>query len=123
GAMAAWRQELWYAKNSAGGGDTVTATFTSSFAAEKAITAHEYAGTDPSAPLDGTAAAAVSGTNVATGAVTTTASNELIFGAALFQGAGSAGAGFSRRASVAGDGCRGKTGVAARGAKGRVLIK
>jgi uncharacterized repeat protein (TIGR01451 family) len=101
GAMASWRQELWYAKNTAGGSESVTATFSGSFSTEKAITAHEYAGADPTAPLDGTAAAAVSGTNVATGAVTTTASNELIFGAALFQVAGTAGAGFTQRSSIA----------------------
>ncbi len=100
--MASWRQELWYAKNLAGGsGVTVNATFSGTFSTEKSITAHEYSGADTTSPLDVTAAAAVSGSNVSTGAQTTTSPNELVFGAALFQASGSAGSGFTRRSSIA----------------------
>jgi len=102
GMMAAWRQEIWYAKNTAGAsGVSVKATFSGTFNAEKAITAHEYAGADTTAPLDQTAAAAVSGSNVSSGAKTTSSPNELIFGATLFQASGSSGSGFTRRSSIA----------------------
>jgi hypothetical protein len=102
GAMASWRQELWYAKNVVGGsGVSVKATFAGTFNAEKSITAHEYSGAHATSPLDVTAAAAVSGANVSSGAKTTTFPNELVFGAALFQASGAAGSGFTRRSSIA----------------------
>jgi chitodextrinase len=102
GPMASWRQELWYAKNLAGAsGVTVTAMFSGTFSAEKSITAHEYSGADTASPLDATAAAAVSGSNVSSGETTTTSPNELVFGAVLLQASGSAGSGFTRRSSIA----------------------
>jgi hypothetical protein len=102
GALASQRQELWYAKNLVGGaGASVTATFDGNFNADKSITAHEYTGADQMAPLDVTSAVAVSGANVSGTPATTTAANELIFGATLFQGSGSAGAGFTKRSSIA----------------------
>jgi chitodextrinase len=101
-AMASWRQELWYAKNIKGGsGASVTATFTGTFSTPKAVSAHEYSGADPTSPLDATAAAAVTASNVSSGSATTTSPNEIVFGAGLYQGAGSQGTGFTRRSSLA----------------------
>src|SRR5262249_51621527 len=102
GGMAGWRQELWYAKNVVGGSNlNVTATFSGTFNAEKSITAHEYSGIDPVAPLDGASGVATSAANASTGSVTTRFGSELIFAAGLFQGSGSAGTGFTRRSSIA----------------------
>jgi len=101
GAMAGYRQEIWYARNVTGGsGLNVTATFDASFNAEKSISAHEYSGFDAAAPLDVTAAQTSSVANASSGAVTTTSPVELIFGAALFSGCGSPGSGFSGRSSL-----------------------
>ena len=102
GTMSGWRQELWYAKNIVGGSNlVVTATFTGSFNGEKAITAHEYAGLDPSAPLDVTMSSAVYAANAASNAVTTNYATELIVGVGLFQSSGNAGSSFTRRSSIA----------------------
>jgi hypothetical protein len=104
GTMSGWRQELWYAKNSVGGsGISVTAMFTGTFNAEKSITAHEYSGLDPVSPLDATAAEATSAANASSGSVSTKFARELIFGASLFQGSGTAGIGFTQRSSIAGN--------------------
>ncbi len=101
GNMATWRQELWYAKNVTGGSSfKVTATFSGTFNAEKAISAHEYSGADTVAPLDGSSSGVGSSANATTPAVTTTASNELIFGATVL-GNATAGSGFTGRSSLA----------------------
>jgi chitodextrinase len=101
GALAGWRQELWYARNVIGGsGLNVTATFDGIFNGEKAITAHEYAGLDTVAPLDVTAAQTGSGANASSGTGTTTTASEMIFGAALMGTCGSPGSGFAGRSSL-----------------------
>jgi hypothetical protein len=86
------RQSIYYAKNIAAGGNTVTVTF-SKAAAFVDVRALEYSGLDTANPLDKMAGAVGSGTTASSGAVTTTAANELIFGAGMtiarFTGAGS----------------------------------
>src|SRR5262249_31855800 len=102
GGMAGFRQEIWYAKNVVGGSNlNVTANFAGAVSSEKSITAHEYSGLDTVAPLDVAAGSNTSGANASTAAVTTRFARELIFGAGLFQGSGSAGTGFTRRSSMA----------------------
>jgi IPT/TIG domain-containing protein len=90
------RQSIYYAKNIAAGSNTVTVTF--SAAAFVDIRVLEYSGLDTVNPLDKTAGAVGSGTSASSGAVTTTAANELIFGGGMtlakFTGAGS---GFTSR--------------------------
>src|SRR5262249_54078284 len=99
-AMSGWRVEIWYAANVAGGtGLNVTPTFDASFSAQKSITPHEYSGLDTLAPLDVTAAQAVSGSNVSSGTANA-AAGDMIFGSSLFSGCGSPGAGFSGRSSL-----------------------
>ena len=91
------RQSIYYAKNIAAGSNTVTVNF-SNAAAFVDVRILEYGGLDTATPLDKTAGAAGSGTAASSGAVTTTAANELIFGAGMtiakFTGAGS---GFTSR--------------------------
>jgi hypothetical protein len=86
------RQSIYYAKNIAAGANTVTVTF-SKAAAFVDFRVLEYSGLDTANPLDKTAGAVSSGTTASSGAVTTTAANELIFGAGMtiakFTGAGS----------------------------------
>ncbi len=91
------RQSIYYAKNIAAGANTVTVTF-SQAAVFVDVRILEYSGLDTANPLDKTAGAVGSGTTASSGAVTTTAANELIFGAGMtiskFTGAGS---GFTSR--------------------------
>jgi hypothetical protein len=86
------RQSIYYAKNIAGGSNTVTVTFNRA-AAFVDVRILEYSGLDTSSPLDATAGAADRGTSPSSGSATTTAANELIFGAGTtdnqFTGAGS----------------------------------
>ncbi len=91
------RQSIYYAKNIAAGSNTVTVTF-SQAAVFVDVRVLEYSGLDTANPLDQTAGAVGSGTTASSGAVTTTAANELIFGAGMtlakFTGAGT---GFTSR--------------------------
>jgi hypothetical protein len=85
-------QSIYYAKNIAAGSNTVTVTF-SKAAAFVDVRILEYGGLDTANPLDKSAGAVGSGTTASSGAATTTAANELIFGAGMtiakFTGAGS----------------------------------
>src|SRR5437868_6045842 len=91
------RQAIYYAKNIAAGSNTVTVSFNQAtpFVDVRIL---EYSGLDTASPLDVTAVAGGSGTSANSGAATTTAANELIFGAgytvSTFTGAG---AGFTSR--------------------------
>ena len=91
------QQSIYYAKNIAGGNNTVTVTFNQA-AAYPDVRILEYSGLSTSSPLDVTAAAVGSGSSASSGSATTTSGNELIFGAGtsdnFFSGAGS---GFTKR--------------------------
>jgi hypothetical protein len=76
------RQSIYYAKAIAAGSNTVTVTFNKA-AAFVDVRVLEYSGLDTAIPLDKAAGAAGSGTTASSGAVTTTAANELIFGAGM----------------------------------------
>ncbi len=100
GSLAAWQQEIWYANNIKGAANlTVTAVFSGIFSGEKAISAHEYQGLDPNAPLDQSASKTGVTANANCGPLTV-AAGQLVFAAALFKGMGSSGAGFSQRSSL-----------------------
>ncbi len=99
--LADWKQEIWYAKGINGGANfTVTATFTGLFNAEKAISAHEYQGADPTSPLDATQGNQGSTADASSGTALTTAANELIFGAAVFNSNGSPTLDFTQHSSL-----------------------
>ena len=99
----ALRQAIYYAKNIAGGSNTVTVTFNQA-AAFVDVRMLEYSGLDTTSPLDVTAGAAGSSASPNSGAATTTSANELIFGAGMtanhFTGGGT---GFTSRV-ITGDG-------------------
>jgi glucose/arabinose dehydrogenase len=93
-------QAIYYARNikaAAAGANTVTVRF-SAAASFADVRVTEYSGLDPLNPLDATASAAGSGTAANSGNLTTTAANELIFGAGMTTGAFTgAAAGFTTR--------------------------
>ena len=91
------RQAIYYAKNIAAGSNTVTVTFNQA-AVYPDIRILEYSGLDTSNPLDVTAAGVGTGTLATSAAASTTAANELIFGAGSNgDGFSGAGAGFTLR--------------------------
>ncbi len=91
------RQAIFYAKNIAAGSNTVTVSF-NQLAAFVDVRIVEYSGADTTNPLDVTAGAAGSSISPSSGAATTTAANELIFGAGMTgDGYASGGAGFTSR--------------------------
>ncbi len=80
-------QSIYYAKNIAAavaGANAVTVTF-SAAAAYPDIRILEYAGADPSSPVDVTAASSGSSATSSSGAATTTNATDMIFGANLVQ--------------------------------------
>ncbi|HEV2117524.1 MAG TPA: hypothetical protein VGR48_15940 [Terriglobales bacterium] len=81
-------QAIYYAKNIAGGSNTVTVTFNDGISGAKApdVRLLEYSGADRNNPLDVTAGAHGYGTFASSGSTTTNAPNELIFGADLVGG-------------------------------------
>jgi len=91
------QQSIYYAKNIAGGSNTVTVKFNQA-ASYPDVRILEYGGLDTSNPLDAKAAAAGSGTTANSGPAVTTSANELIFGAGTTGTAFSAaGSGFVNR--------------------------
>jgi len=96
-ATTGLQQSIYYAKNIAGGSNTVSVTFNQA-AAYPDVRILEYRGADPTNPLDITAAAVGTGTSANSGSATTTLANELIFGAGTTKGKFSAaGTGFTSR--------------------------
>jgi IPT/TIG domain len=96
-AGTALTESIYYAKNIAGGGNTVTVTFNQS-AAFADVRVLEYAGLDPTNPLDVTSAAVGNSRNGSSGPAATTGFNELIFGAGMtFDVFSAAGSGFTNR--------------------------
>ncbi len=93
-------QAVYYAsgiKGAAAGANTVTVVFNTATPYVD-VRALEYSGLDPVNPLDRTASAGGTGASASSGAVTTTAANELIFAAGVTAGAFAApGTGFTSR--------------------------
>lgn len=74
--------QIFYAKNIAGGSNTVTATFTSAIRSFGLLYVHEYSGLDRANPLDATRSAAGAGGSLDSGAITTSNASDLLFSAA-----------------------------------------
>ncbi len=88
-------QSIYYAKNIAGGSNTVTVTFNQA-AAYPDVRVLEYSGADKTNPLDVTAGASGTGLTGNSGSATTTSANELVFGAGMtFDIYNAAGSGFT----------------------------
>src|SRR6266496_2098419 len=100
GALAGYRQEIWYAQNvKAGAAVKVTAAFSGTFNDDKDIAAFEYANANKANPIDKTGAGSGTGVNASIGPVTTTAPG-LTFAAGVFQNMATSGAGFTQRSAL-----------------------
>jgi hypothetical protein len=75
--------QVFYATNISGGADTVTVAFRNSVSSFGVIYVHEYSGISVVNPVDVTAAASGSSATLNSGSATTTAANDLIFGAGV----------------------------------------
>ena len=100
-------QAIYYAKNihaAAAGSNAVTVQF-SGAAAYVDVRAAEYGGLDPVSPLDTSASASGSGATASSGNLTTSAANEVIFGAGMTSGVFVGGTnGFTPRIITSSDG-------------------
>jgi hypothetical protein len=76
-----WSSQVFYAKNVAGGANTVTATFATAISSFGLLYIHEYSGIDKVDPLDVTKAATGTASAMTTGTVATTNASDLLFGA------------------------------------------
>ena len=85
GSTNSWRSQVFYAKNIAGGANTVTATFGTAITSFGRLFIHEYSGLDRTNPLDASAASIGTTSAMNSGSATTTNANDLIFGAGVFQ--------------------------------------
>jgi glucose/arabinose dehydrogenase/PKD repeat protein len=81
GTNSNWSAQVFYAKNVAGGSNTVTATFATPVTSFGVIYIHEYAGIDKASPVDVTTSAVGTTSAMSSGSVTTTNANDLLFGA------------------------------------------
>lgn len=81
--QGAYSAQVFYAKNIAGGNDTVTATFATAIRSFGIIYIHEYSQLDPVSPVDVTAAAVGTSGQLNSGSVATTNANDLLFGAGV----------------------------------------
>jgi len=98
GSGNALRSQVFYAKNVAGGANTVTARFGSSITSFGQVYIHEYSGLDRTNPLDTSAAAVGAASAMDSGSATTSNANDLIFGAgASSSTVTAAGTGFTSR--------------------------
>jgi len=96
-AGTALTQSIYYAKNIAGGSNTVTVTFNRT-AAYPDVRVLEYNGVDTANPLDVIVAGAGTGLTANSGLASTTSLNELIFGAGMtFDVYNAPGSGFTKR--------------------------
>ena len=92
---------LWYVPSCKGGANTVTLTPAVAGALE--IHVSEWSGVSSTYPLDVFASATGTGTNASSGAATTTANGELIYGYTFLLNTATAGAGFTGITLVNGD--------------------
>ena len=96
----AWSSQVFYARNVAGGANTVRATFGNSIASFGIAYIHEYSGIDRTSPLDVSSAAIGSTSSMSSGSATTTNPRSLLFGAgASAYEVTAAGSGFTSRRS------------------------
>lgn len=90
--------QVFYAKNIAGGADSITATFGLPVRSFGIIYVTEYSGIDRVSPVDVTASAIGTGKSLSSGSTTTTSASDLIYSAGVSDNVvTSAGTGFSSR--------------------------
>jgi chitodextrinase len=96
--------QVFYARNTKTGADTVKATFATNISSSGIIYALEYSGVNQTTPIDVIASAIGSSPTLNSGPATTTGANDLLFGAGLSDdNVTSAGAGFIARSIAEGN--------------------
>ncbi|MGH7158349.1 MAG: fibronectin type III domain-containing protein [Candidatus Saccharimonadales bacterium] len=99
-----WSSQVFYAKNVAGGSNTVTATFAKSTSEWAMVYAHEYSGMDKVNPLDSFVTTVGTSGTMSSGTLTTTKSNDLLFATGAANGCVTgAGSGFTTRSTLSCD--------------------
>ena len=99
-----WSAQVFYAKNIAGGSNTVTATFSTAITFFGIIYVHEYSGLSKVNPVDVTASAVGTAAAMSSGAVTTTNANDLLFAPGASSSAVTqAGSGYTTRSTAFGN--------------------
>jgi Cep192 domain 4/Abnormal spindle-like microcephaly-assoc'd, ASPM-SPD-2-Hydin/HYDIN/CFA65/VesB-like, Ig-like domain len=83
--------QVFYARNIAGGSNTVTATFGTAVSSFGLLYIHEYSGLDAANPLDVSTAASGTGSAMNSGTATTVSPVDLLFGAGVSSAAVTAG--------------------------------
>jgi hypothetical protein len=91
--------QVYYAQNIKGGADTVTVTLTATSSYLKGYLG-EYAGINPTNPIDVLAGASGSAGAVSSGNATTTVAGDIIYGFCVGDGACTAGSGFTARSTL-----------------------
>lgn len=98
GANGTWRSQMFYAKDIAGGTNTVTATFQGAITSFGRLYIHEYSGLDRAAPLDVSKVSTGTSRAMDSGPATTSNANDVIFGAgSSTNSVTAAGTGFTTR--------------------------
>jgi glucose/arabinose dehydrogenase/PKD repeat protein len=101
---SSWSSQVFYAKNIAGGANTVTATFANALSGWGVVYVHEYSGTDRTDPLDVQTAATGTSAAMNSGNVTTTRANDLLFsGNASSSTVTAGGTGYTTRSTTFGN--------------------
>jgi glucose/arabinose dehydrogenase len=99
-----WSAQVFYAKNIAGGSNTVTVTFATAVNSFGTIYIHEYAGIDKASPLDVSTSAIGTSRAMSSGSVTTTNASDLLFGAGASRNTVTkAGSGWTTRSAASGN--------------------
>ena len=93
------RSRLYYAANVRGGPTTIT-TVIAGGPTYHELYIHEYAGLDPVAPLDAFSVQTTSGTTFSSGAITTTAPHDVLYGIEIDASAGTPAAGWTTRSRL-----------------------
>ncbi len=108
GSTNSWRSQVFYARNVAGGANTVTATFGTAITSFGKLYIHEYSGLDRNNPLDASATSIGTTSAMNSGSATTSNANDLIFGAASSSSSvTAAGTGFTSRLNANVNGANG----------------
>ena len=99
-----WSSQVFYARNVAGGTNTVTATHATAVNSFSAIYIHEYSGIDKVNPVDVTRSALGTGSAMNSGSVTTTNAADLLFAAGASSASTTAGGtGYTTRSTAFGN--------------------
>ena len=78
---SAWSSQVFYAKNVAGGANTVTLSLTAAVTSWSVVYVHEYSGLDKVSPIDVSVVGTGTSSAMSSGSATTTNPTDLVFGA------------------------------------------